>query len=128
MSTSLQYLLHCFVMIFAISFIPCNYISPTIPNAFVTSLNISPNFLWNMSPAGAAPNGSHLYLYLPNFMYLLCSPANCSLVILGNIFCICAMAWYYPSLPVSTLYSTRTLFGPPDVFSFTLSMEQFLLK
>ena len=31
-------------------------------------------------------------------------------------------------LPVSTVYGTIILFGPSDVFKFTVSMEQFLLK
>ena len=31
------------------------------------SLNISSILHWNISPTGTAPNGSHLYLYLPNW-------------------------------------------------------------
>ena len=41
--------------------------SSAIPNIFGNSLNISSVFLWNMSPAGATLNGSHLYLYFPNW-------------------------------------------------------------
>ena len=33
-----------------------------------------------------------------------------------------------PSLPVSTLYGTITLFIPADIFNFTVITEQFLLK
>ena len=36
-------------------------------NTFGIYLNSSPIFLWNMSPAGAIPNGNLLYLYLPNW-------------------------------------------------------------
>ena len=42
-------------------------VSSVMPNTFGISLKISLIFLWNMSPAGAAPNGRHLYLYLPNW-------------------------------------------------------------
>ena len=35
-------------------------------NTFGSPFNISSFFLWNMSPAGVVPNGSHFYLYLPN--------------------------------------------------------------
>ena len=33
-----------------------------------------------------------------------------------------------PSLPMSTLYGTITLFWPADIFRFAVYMEQFLLK
>ena len=38
-----------------------------MPKTFGISLNISSILHWNMSPTGAALNGSHLYLYLPNW-------------------------------------------------------------
>ena len=41
--------------------------SSAMPNTFGKSLNISSIFHWNISPAGAAPNSSLLYLYLPNW-------------------------------------------------------------
>ena len=40
--------------------------SSVMPKMFGMSWKISAIFYWNLSPAGAAPNGSHLYLYLPN--------------------------------------------------------------
>ena len=46
---------------------PTTKMLSAIPNIFHKSLNISSIFLWNMSPAGAAPNGNLLYLYLPNW-------------------------------------------------------------
>ena len=36
-------------------------------NTFSSSLNISSIFLCNILPAAAPPNGSYLYLYLPNW-------------------------------------------------------------
>ena len=41
--------------------------SYAMPNTFGKSLNISCIFHWNMSSAGAVPNGNLLYLYLPNW-------------------------------------------------------------
>ena len=41
--------------------------SSVMPNTYGMSLKISSVFLWNMLPAGAAPNGSHLYVYHPNW-------------------------------------------------------------
>ena len=38
-----------------------------MPNTFGMSLKILSIFLWNMLPAGAAPNASHLYLYCQNW-------------------------------------------------------------
>ena len=35
-------------------------------------------FLWNMSPARTAPNGSHLYLYLPNWLVNVVKYDDCS--------------------------------------------------
>ena len=46
---------------------PATNISSVIPNTLGRSLNILSIFLWNISPAGAAPNGNCLYLYLPNW-------------------------------------------------------------
>ena len=37
-----------------------------IPYMFGMSLKISSILCWNMSPAGAALNGKHLYQYWPN--------------------------------------------------------------
>ena len=45
---------------------PTTEISSTVPNTLGKSLNISSIFLWNRSPAGTAPNGYLLHLYLPN--------------------------------------------------------------
>ena len=45
---------------------PTIKISTAMPNTFGISLNISFIFLWNMTPAEAAPNGNLVYLYLPN--------------------------------------------------------------
>ena len=39
--------------------------SSAMPNMFGRSLNILSVFFWNMSPAGAALNGSFTDLYLP---------------------------------------------------------------
>ena len=36
-----------------------------IPKTFGIQLNSSSIFFWNMSTAGAAPNGNHIYLYMP---------------------------------------------------------------
>ena len=49
-----------------------------MPNAFGSSLGISSVFLWNMSPAGAAPNGSCLYLYLQNWHENMVRYDDCS--------------------------------------------------
>ena len=46
---------------------PTTKMSPAMPKTFGMSWQISLIFCWNISPAGAAPNGSHLYLYLPNW-------------------------------------------------------------
>ena len=40
--------------------------SSAIPNTFVKSLKISSIFCWNISPAGATPNGSLVDLSLSN--------------------------------------------------------------
>ena len=40
--------------------------SSAIPNTFGMSLEILSILHWNMSPAGAAPNGRCLYGYQPN--------------------------------------------------------------
>ena len=45
---------------------PTTKISPAMSNTIGKSLNISSVFLWNISPAGAAPKGNLFYQYLPN--------------------------------------------------------------
>ena len=45
---------------------PITKMSSAMPKMFGISLNISSILHWNMLPTSAAPNGSHLYLYLPN--------------------------------------------------------------
>ena len=40
--------------------------SSAMPNIFDMSLKISSIICWNILPAGGTPNGSYLYLYLPN--------------------------------------------------------------
>ena len=46
---------------------PTTRIPSAMPKTFGISLKISSIFHWNMWPAGAAPNSSHLYLYQPNW-------------------------------------------------------------
>ena len=46
---------------------PMTNILSVMPKMFGISLNISFILHWNMLPTGAAPNGSHFYLYLPNW-------------------------------------------------------------
>ena len=46
---------------------PFTNISSAIPKTFGMSLNSLSILHWNISPTGAAPSGSHLYLYLPKW-------------------------------------------------------------
>ena len=47
------------------SFNPSIKMLSAMPNTFGNPRNSSSIFLWNIPPAGATINGSHIYLYLP---------------------------------------------------------------
>ena len=47
--------------------LPITNISSGMPNTLGKFFNISLILHWNISPVGAAPNGSHFYQYLPNW-------------------------------------------------------------
>ena len=49
----------------SMSFNPAMRISSAMPNTFCSPWDSWSIFLWNISPDGATPNGSSMYLYLP---------------------------------------------------------------
>ena len=89
-------------MIPAIIMITYSYMLSAIPNTFGNSLNISSVFLWNLLSADAAPNGSHLYLYLPNWHVDMVNYDDYSFHL---------RLWYLELSPIRDKYLTLVSFG-----------------
>ena len=76
--------------------------SSAMPNTFGMSLKISSTLHWNMSPAGAALNGSHLYQHWPN--------RHVKVVRYDNFSSNCKL-WYPKLIYIIDIYCTLLSFG-----------------
>ena len=61
-----EHVVDCFIVVFPSSSYPIAKMSPAVPKTFGISIKISSILHWNILPTGTAPNGRHLYHYLPN--------------------------------------------------------------
>ena len=92
---------------------PTTRMSSMMPNMFGMSLKVSSIFGWNMLSAGATPNGSHLYLYPPNWHAIVLRYDDLS----SNF-----RLWYLELASMINMYLTLLSFGNMSFSIGPLSM------